>query len=219
MGKKNLAAVTLFVSFLGLTAFFQSYSYDLGDYFDFDKAVEQLDKHVSCLSVVQYGDITLQDINFKDKRIADCAHQIEVGDNLKPLKKLWADVKFEGGINKVFVSEFCVLLFFSYQSVLRNVGALPAKPTTRVSWFAIMALYAQLSAIPLPKLFDALEECWILYQNISNEYKVEGEPSFGAWLQEYWWVPSTCIAFVAVSFARWFKDRQARVANQKQLAT
>lgn len=165
-----------------------------------------LGKHVACLSEAQQGDITLRGAYFKDVRIQQCANKIEHGDNLKPLKLLWSQVAEDGQIDEKFIGEFCLLLFLSYESIITQLSDAPIK---RSSWFAIVSLYAQLSSLPLNKLFEALDACWTQYQKMLNSYQVEGEYSLKKWLKEFWWIIPTTVAFVIVSYARWQKTRVA----------
>jgi hypothetical protein len=162
-----------------------------------------IQKHVVCLTATPYAfqSISFSDIQFDDPLIQECAHQIEQSRSFKPLTSTWELLQAQD-VNEVVLGQFSLLLLLSYHTVFSKITQ-----KTRLTWLSIISLYAQLSMIPLPKLFDTLEECWSQYQKIIADFTPDKEESFVSWAQNYWWVPTTIIIFTGLSFLKWFRGQ------------
>jgi len=83
----------------------------------------------------------------------------------------------------VFLQEMGVLLFFAYKNILSNYCV------SKVTIADIIKLSAQVAALPIDNVLDALEQCYQQFMKLMYEYGWRPGMSFSVWLQQYWWVP------------------------------
>ena len=170
---------------------------------------ECIEKHVACLTSTPFKlqKLAFYHVTFDDAIIQSCADEIEHQKSFKPLLKTWQTLKSQE-LDEVILGKFTLLLLLSYHTLFSQ-----AADKNRVTFFAIIPLYYQLSKIPLSKLFDSLEECWTQYQAIMENYGPEKEESFSSWVQNYWWVPLTVSAFTILSFLQWYRAHKKPLSN------
>lgn len=165
--------------------------------------VQCIEKHVACLTATPFSfqGVSFSTIYFDNPLIKECVHDIEQSKSFKPLEKAWHILK-EKDSDEVVLGEYSLLLLFSYHAIFSQFST-----KNRLTWLSIVSLYAQLSMIPLSKLFDSLEECYNQYQAIMETFGPEKDESWISWSQNYWWVPTTIIIFTGLSFMRWYRAR------------
>ncbi|MCL5436462.1 MAG: hypothetical protein M1549_01120 [Candidatus Dependentiae bacterium] len=88
-------------------------------------------------------------------------------------------------------------------------AAFGGSPARGIPWLSLVAIYMRLSAIPLDKLFDVLDECYRYYKAILDEYATmqDGHASLADWWAEYWWLPVLFVGMGLTAFIRWMRNR------------
>lgn len=162
-------------------------------------------KHTDCLCGARVGSVALVAPYFKQKIIIECIQAIEAEQSFKPLRVTCHLVR-DLGEEHAF-REFSALLIIAYTLA---INALARKDQHRDVMFllSIISLYSQLSALPLSKLFDLLEDCWNQYQAIVATFPREKEETSSAWVQRYWWVPVVIGGFTFLQFMRWYGTKK-----------
>lgn len=162
---------------------------------------QRMDMYVQALLEAPYcKDLENMLPRFTFERVDNVFQTIAKNQSYKPLAQAWQAIKSQPPINLDEVAEFSVALIIIYSSVILHLTENEPK---RINWLSLIALYAQLSRIPLGKLFDVLEECWQRYQEIMALFPKDEKQSWHEWLQENWWVPTTVVFFALISFVRW----------------
>lgn len=164
-----------------------------------------LQRHVQCIVNSQQSDITLAYKDFSNPLIARCAREINEKHTFEPLNNLWLQSYMT--TDKEFISEFAWLTFFSYQALLVRCANCTQQ---RNVWIAIATLYSKLGRLPLPTLFEVLDECLDHYFVLMEEYDGDIAKTVKAWLRHNWWVPLTIVTFCTVSFMRWRMEGQMK---------
>ena len=171
---------------------------------------ECLVKHTDCLCAVPMQHIAFVPLYLTSSLVIDCMQNIEKQQSFKPLREVCQ--KLQECNDEQVTREFSILLIVSYVMVLRQTS------TRDIATFlSIISLYAQLNSLPLEKLFDILEECWLQYQAILATFPKGDDELWSSWLQNYWWLPVVVVSFTAVQFLRWYRSYRASVARQELL--
>ena len=189
-----------------------------------DPFLQQMDTYVATLAQAPYVNChVLHESQFKHERVRNAIAEIAASHSYVPLQKTWQELQQDPSLHRDEVArdeiardeiaEFSVALIMIYSSVILHMNQNVS--TARVNWFSLIALYAQLSKIPLHKLFAVLEECWQQYQELMALFPKDENESWGEWLQENWWLPTTVVAFTLFSFMRWY---QGRLQKQQPLS-
>ena len=158
-----------------------------------------IEKHVKFLSAINCSRIQnlFLNIYFEDELLAQCIKDIETTRTFFPLLSTWYTLKATKA-SADQLGQFSLILISCYHMSISCYGK-----QNRFPWLSIIALYSQLNAIPLKKLFDVLDECYQHYKIIIESLPGDKNQSWNSWFEEYWWAPAMFMVFTLYSYINW----------------
>jgi hypothetical protein len=174
-----------------------------------DHIWKRMEDYLTTLEHASYCEFYLpMDCEFRYERVRNAIQIMISAHSFQPLKNAWQEIAESANKDLDEITEFSVVIILAYSSVIARLAQ--TNSATRINWFSLIALYAHLSKIPLHKLFDVLEECWLRYQELIALFPKSEEQTWSEWFHENWWVPTTIIVFTVISFVRWQQQHMSK---------
>lgn len=98
----------------------------------------------------------------------------------------------------LFLHDFSTLIFIIYNTILQGL----LRQEIRIPINDVIALYSQISSLPLPELLDLLDQCLAKLNAALQVYQTTSTISWTQIVGKYWWIPPVILIGIWVSLVR-----------------